>query len=169
MDKACSLHFAVDVMGSDESISPVIKGIELATKVFPNEIGGLVLVDEEATRKDHIHHGHSVFHSVYLEICLALQAIEMAEKLMHTPKNKKDSSMFRSIELRKENHVTGVVSCDNMGCLVAGGILKLGVMPGIDRPVLEIVIPASINHFVRIDVGANPTTSAKSLVHNVCS
>ncbi|MDR1890964.1 MAG: phosphate acyltransferase PlsX [Puniceicoccales bacterium] len=157
---------AVDVMGGDEGISSVIRGIELAIKLFPNEIGGLVLVGDEATIKEHILHRNSVFHSVDLEIYHASQAIDMAEKPMHALRNKKDSSMFRAIELLKENHVTGVLSCGNTGCLVAGGTLKLGVMPGIDRPALATVIPAPTNHFVLIDVGANPTTSAKSLVHN---
>jgi glycerol-3-phosphate acyltransferase PlsX len=40
------------------------------------------------------------------------------------------------------------------------------MIPGVARPALASVIPAPANHFILIDVGANPATSIKSFVHN---
>ncbi|MDR2603229.1 MAG: phosphate acyltransferase PlsX [Puniceicoccales bacterium] len=157
---------AVDVMGGDGGVSLMIKGVELAIRLFPDEIGKLVLVGDGTAIEEQISQCESVFRNRDLEICHASQSIGMAEKPMHALRNKKDSSMFRAIDLLKENKISGVLSCGNTGCLVVGGTLKVGVMPGIDRPALATVIPAPTNHFVLIDVGANPTTSAKSLVHN---
>ncbi|MDR2779273.1 MAG: phosphate acyltransferase PlsX [Puniceicoccales bacterium] len=157
---------AVDVMGGDGGIPLMIKGIEFAVKLFPSEIGELVLVGNEAAIQEQILRCKATFRHKDVKIYNASQAIDMAEKPMHALKNKKDSSMFRAVDLLREKQVAGILSCGNTGCLVAGGTLKLGVMPGIDRPALATVIPAPTNHFVLVDVGANPATSAKSLVHN---
>jgi glycerol-3-phosphate acyltransferase PlsX len=156
---------AVDVMGGDGGVSLVMGGVALAAKLFPAEIGKLVLVgdgneiEKHLSRCKHLSHGN-------VSICHASQAIDMSEKPMCALRYKKDSSMFRAIGLLKESNVSGVLSCGNTSCLVAGGTLKLRTMPGIDRPALATVIPAPVKHFVLIDVGANPSTSTRSFVHN---
>jgi glycerol-3-phosphate acyltransferase PlsX len=157
---------AIDVMGGDTGILAMIEGICLAVKLFPNGIGDLVLVGDKTEIERQLAPYRSVFQDRRVEICHASESIGMAEKPMHALRYKKDSSMFKAIDLLKENRVSGVLSCGNTGCLVAGGALKLRAMPGIDRPALATAIPALANHFVLIDVGANPSTSAKSFVHN---
>jgi glycerol-3-phosphate acyltransferase PlsX len=74
--------------------------------------------------------------------------------------------MFRAIELVRDGHADGMLSCGNTGCLMAGGTLRLRTMPGIDRPALCTMIPAPEHAFALIDVGANPSSTAKNLVHN---
>jgi glycerol-3-phosphate acyltransferase PlsX len=157
---------AVDVMGGDAGVSQVIKGIARALKLFPNEIGNLVLVGDEDEIARQISSIKFPSLGKCIEICHAPQTINMAEKPMSALRNKKDSSMLKAIGLLKDGKVAGILSCGNTGCLVAGGTLRLRTMPGIDRPALATVIPAPGNHFVLIDVGANPSTSTINFVHN---
>ncbi|MDR1413609.1 MAG: phosphate acyltransferase PlsX [Puniceicoccales bacterium] len=157
---------AVDVMGGDGGVSPVINGIVRALKLFPSEIGNLILVGDENEIAKQISSTRFPSSSRSIEVCHASQAIDMAEKPMSALRNKRDSSMLKAIELLKNGKVDGILSCGNTGCLVAGGTLKLRTMPGIDRPALASVIPAPGNHFVLVDVGANPSTSTINFVHN---
>ncbi|MDR1402021.1 MAG: phosphate acyltransferase PlsX [Puniceicoccales bacterium] len=164
--KSTGQAVAVDVMGGDGGISSVIKGIARALKLFPDEIGDLVLVGDEGEISKHVNGIKFRSNARNIEICHASQSIDMTEKPMSALRNKKDSSMLKAIGLLKDGIVSGLLSCGNTGCLVAGGTLRLRTMPGIDRPALASVIPAPGNHFVLIDVGANPSTSTINFVHN---
>ncbi|MDR1433166.1 MAG: phosphate acyltransferase PlsX [Puniceicoccales bacterium] len=160
------LVVAVDVMGSDGGASLVVRGVEYAVNKFPGEIGELVLVGDSVEIGTQISRCGRAFRKKSVEICHASQSIDMAEKPMSALRNKKDSSMFTAIGLLKNGEVSGILSCGNTGCLVAGGTLKLRTMPGIARPALASVIPVPGNHFVLVDVGANPSTTTANFVHN---
>jgi glycerol-3-phosphate acyltransferase PlsX len=144
----------------------MIRGIEQAIKSFPDEMGDLVLVGDEAVIGRQLEGRRFALCRKHIEICHASQSIAMTEKPMSALRNKKDSSMFRAIDLLRDGRVSGLLSCGNTGCLVAGGTLKLRTMAGIDRPALGSVIPTPGNQFVLIDVGANPSTSTVGFVHN---
>jgi glycerol-3-phosphate acyltransferase PlsX len=157
---------AIDVMGGDAGVPLMISGIKDSLRLFPDEIENLILVGDESEIAEQISLCKCDFSSRKVEICHASESINMAEKPMSALRNKKESSMFKAIDLLRDDRVSGVLSCGNTGCLVAGGTLKLRTMPGIDRPALATVIPAPNHHFVLIDVGANPATSTMSFVHN---
>ncbi|MDR3144340.1 MAG: phosphate acyltransferase PlsX [Puniceicoccales bacterium] len=156
---------AIDVMGGDGGVPRVMSGIALAVKLFPEEIGNLILVGDEREISGQLLRSKRLLEK-NIAICHASQAIDMSEKPMCALRYKKDSSMFKAIGLLKESRASGILSCGNTSCLVAGGTLKLRMMPGIDRPALATVIPAPTKHFVLIDVGANPSTSTRSFIHN---
>jgi glycerol-3-phosphate acyltransferase PlsX len=153
-------------MGGDAGVSLMIKGMECSLRLFPDEIGALILVGDEVEIGDRISSCSRILRDKVVEVCHASDSIEMTEKPMSALRNKKESSMFKAIGLLKEGKVDGILSCGNTACLVAGGTLKLRMMPGIDRPALATVIPAPSHRFVLVDVGANPSTSPISFVHN---
>ncbi|MDR1595897.1 MAG: phosphate acyltransferase PlsX [Puniceicoccales bacterium] len=156
---------AIDVMGGDGGAPLVMGGVARAVELFPREIGRLVLVGDKNEIARHLVHYARVARE-RIEICHASQSIDMGEKPMSALRGKKDSSMFRAVGLLADGKVAGVLSCGNTGCLVASGTFKLRTMAGIDRPALASVIPSPDNHFVLIDVGANPSTSPLSFVQN---
>ena len=96
----------------------------------------------------------------------ASEVIEMHDKPLQALKRKRDSSMVRAIELVKSGEAKVVVSCGNTGSLMAGGTLRLRTLEGIERPALAMVIPNKTEHFILIDVGANPSAKPEHLVHN---
>ena len=91
----------------------------------------------------------------------------MADKPLAALKAKKDSSMVRAIELVKGGGAAALVSCGNTGALMAGGnAARLRMIEGVERPALAAVIPREHGHFILIDAGANPESTAEQLVHN---
>ncbi|MDR1256078.1 MAG: phosphate acyltransferase PlsX [Puniceicoccales bacterium] len=157
---------AVDVMGADNGVSAFIRGVAYAIKNFSAELCKVVLVGREGEVRDAIARDKLGKFFEGVSIIHASQEIEMVDKPMSALRNKKDSSMFRAIELVKSGHADGMLSGGNTACLMAGGALKLRTMHGIDRPALCTMIPAPDHTFALIDVGANPSSTAKNLVHN---
>ena len=57
-----------------------------------------------------------------------------------------------------------VVSAGNTGAILAGGMLRIGRIPDIERPALAPVIPGAKKPFLLIDAGANVDCQPKYLV-----
>ena len=70
-------------------------------------------------------------------------------------RRKKDCSIVRAVDLVKSGKAEAMISPGNTGGIVAAATLKLGTLPGIERPGIATVIPAPENEFVLLDSGAN--------------
>lgn len=166
MNSSFDITIAVDVMGADNGIEIFISGIAQAIKKSLCTIDQLKLIGDKCRIKQVIAKQNLAKLFDGVEIIHTDQEIEMADKPVFALRNKKNSSMFKAIELIKNKQADGMLSCGNTGCLMAGGTLKLRTMPGIDRPALCTMIPAPDHTFALIDVGANPSSTAKNLVQN---
>jgi glycerol-3-phosphate acyltransferase PlsX len=68
---------------------------------------------------------------------------------------KKSATVIGMLQLR-EHQVDGFVSAGSTGAVLAGGMFRLGRIPGIERPALAPVLPNGINQgSLLIDCGAN--------------
>ena len=74
--------------------------------------------------------------------------------------------MYQAIELVREGEAGAVISCGNTGSLVFTSTLRLKKIPGVERVALATIIPSRDHHWVLIDAGAEPETSAARLVQN---
>lgn len=166
MENSSDITIAVDVMGADNGVAIFIAGVKHAIKHGACLAEQIKFVGDEQQIKDAIRKQKANKQLSAVEIVHADQEILMTDKPMYALKHKKDSSMFRAIELVKSGQADGMLSCGNTGCLMAGGTLKLRTMPGIDRPALCTMIPAPDHQFALVDVGANPSSTAANLVHN---
>ena len=71
-------------------------------------------------------------------------------------KNKTDSSMCVGFRMLKDNEGDALISAGNTGALMAGGLLKVGRIKGVDRPALCPVLPTLDGKGVLLlDAGAN--------------
>lgn len=154
---------AVDAMGSDLGVEEVVLGVALALEEGLD--GRIILVGNEEEVAPLLAR-HQLDRDDRVEVFHASQVIGMDEKPVQSLKQKKDSSLLKGIELVKEGRADAFVSCGNTGSLMAGATLRLRPLPGVDRPALGSVIPSKDHHFVLIDVGANPESDPRHLVHN---
>lgn len=69
-------------------------------------------------------------------------------------KRKKDSSLCKGFEMVRSGEAKGIVSSGNTGAIVAGGVLLLGRIQGIDRPGLGAMLPVLNRPTLLMDVGA---------------
>ena len=66
--------------------------------------------------------------------------------------------------MRKAVRTDAVVSAGSTGAVLACGMLRIGRIPGIERPALAPVIPGVKKPFLLIDAGANVDCQPKYLV-----
>ena len=70
-------------------------------------------------------------------------------------RQKKGSGIVMGMLAVKEGEADGFVSAGSTGAVLAGGMFRLGRIPGIERPALAPLLPNGKGHFLLIDCGAN--------------
>lgn len=89
-----------------------------------------------------------------ISIVNATETIGMGDNPAASIRGKKDSSLRVAMEMVKSREAIGCISAGNTGAIVAGGVLIVGRMRGIDRPGLAVPIPALECPSLLLDVGA---------------
>jgi len=142
---------ALDAMGGDHAPIETCAGAILACKTFPdleialvgdsNAIEPLVEnVPSEVRGRIHIVH--------------AAERITMDEPPAVAIRQKRHSSLRIAMQMVRSGEALGCVSAGSTGAIVAGGVLVVGRIPGIDRPGLGVPLPAVDRISMLIDVGA---------------
>jgi glycerol-3-phosphate acyltransferase PlsX len=72
-------------------------------------------------------------------------------------RRKKDSSLRVGFELVRDGEASALVSAGNSGAVMAGGLLVLGRLPGVERPAIATLFPAlrGGGRCLLLDSGAN--------------
>jgi phosphate acyltransferase len=78
-------------------------------------------------------------------------------------RNKRDSSMRKSIDLVKLGSAAACVSAGNTGALMATARYVLKTLAGIDRPAIATALPSLFGHTHMLDLGANVDVEAAHL------
>ena len=78
-------------------------------------------------------------------------------------REKKDASVLVAADLVRNGEADAVVTAGHTGAGMAAGILKLGRLPGVDRPGLAVQMVTDTGPLVLIDIGANPDSTAENL------
>lgn len=89
-----------------------------------------------------------------LHVVNAEESISMDESPAKAIRTKKKSSLRIAMEMVRHGEAAGCVSSGNTGAIVAGGVLVVGRIKGIDRPGLGVVLPTLNKPTFLIDAGA---------------
>ena len=145
------MKIALDAMGGDHAPAAVVEGAVLAAKEYKDIqiilVGIQDKIERELRKYRPLPEGISVVHSS--------EVIEMDEPAATSMRKKRDSSITRGVELMKDSGVDAFVSAGNTGAVVCAATLTLGLLPGIERPGIAIIIPTLTGAALMIDVGAN--------------
>jgi len=100
-----------------------------------------------------------------IEIVSATEAIAMDEEPLSAIRRKPKASINVAMNLVKNQKADGVVSAGHSGAAMAAALLRLGRLPGIDRPAIGAVFPTLIasKPVLILDVGANVDCRPKFL------
>lgn len=165
MSENLARTIAVDAMGGDRGPAAIVEGVRLAFQDPKNATLGIVLIGQKDVLEPLVAKAH-LDKDARLSILHASEVIGMDEKPIKSIKQKRDSSLVRAVDLVKDGTCRAAVSCGNTGSLMACGTIKLRMMAGVERPALASVWPSREQHFVMLDVGANPSTKPDHFVHN---
>lgn len=90
-----------------------------------------------------------------LELRHAPQVVAMDEHPTAAVRDKPNSSIGIGLEMVRSGQADAFVSAGNTGAIMAYATLRLGRLPGIERPALGIVFPTATGKSLLLDVGAN--------------
>lgn len=99
-----------------------------------------------------------------LQVLHAPDVVSMDDKPSSALRHKRQSSMWKALELVKTGQASACVSAGNTGALMVMGRHLLKTYPGVDRPAICKPVPSSRGHCYLLDLGANINCSAEHLV-----
>ncbi len=151
---------AVDAMGGDHGASAVCPGaIEACSKNASLEIaliGDKAIIEPYLEKADAAVRGRiSVVHTE--------EVVDPDESPTKAIRTKKHSSMRTAMEMVRSGEAQGCVSSGSTGAIVAGGVLVVGRLKGIERPGLGLLLPTKKPVFL-LDVGATVRCKPLNLV-----
>jgi len=152
------MRIGMDAMGGDHAPVETVKGAIEALKELD---ATMVLFGDEAAIKNEL--SKYTYDQARVEIVHTTQVVENEDKPVIAIRKKKDSSMVVGLEQVKKGEIDALISAGNTGALLAGGLLRVGRIRGVDRPALTTVFPTFKGMFVLADVGANAECKARNL------
>jgi glycerol-3-phosphate acyltransferase PlsX len=157
-DDGRGVTVAVDAMGGDHGASEVVPGALDYARANPRD--RLILVGDEGTIRGLA--GGELPQNV--EILHATEIVDMDD---HDPalalRTKRDSSILVATDLVKRGTADAVITAGHTGAAMAAAVLRLGRLPGVDRPALAVQLVTDAGHLVLLDIGANPDSSPENL------
>jgi glycerol-3-phosphate acyltransferase PlsX len=144
------MRIALDAVGGDHAPGEIVDGGVAAANEYGLEIalvGPVEVVTAELARRHPMASGVTVVG--------APEVITMAEHPASAVKQKPNSSIMVGMKLVKEGKADAFVSAGNTGAMMAGAILGLGRIKGVERPAIGAIIPTPAGVVHLLDAGAN--------------
>jgi glycerol-3-phosphate acyltransferase PlsX len=152
------IRLAVDAMGGDHGVSEVVPGSLDHASAHPED---RVLLVGDPARIEAAAPSRPLPSNV--EIVAASQVIEMDEHPALALREKKDASITVACDLVRSGRADAVLTAGHTGAAMAAAVLRIGRLPGVDRPALAVEMIRAGRPFVLLDIGANPDSSPENL------
>ncbi len=144
-------RIAIDAMGGDYAPAEIVAGAVRARE----ELGVEVLLVGDQQQIEDVLKKHT--HAPQLEIVPSEGVVEMDEEPLVGLRRKPKASINVAMNLVKQKRADAVVSAGHSGAAMAAALLRLGRLPGIERPAIGAVFPTmeASKSVLILDVGAN--------------
>ncbi|MBT0821550.1 phosphate acyltransferase PlsX [Campylobacter lari] len=146
---------AIDAMGGDFGEKPIIEGVIQALKEREFKA---ILVGDPQKLKTLIPQELNT----YIEYEEAFDVFAMEENSTDALK-RKDSTIYKAIELVKNQKAKAVVSAGHSGATMSLATLRLGRLANIARPAIATLMPNIHSRTLVLDVGANVDCKSEHL------
>ena len=152
------MKIAVDAMGGDHGLVPIVEGAWEAVKESDLEV---ILVGDEPQIKEQL--GRLGCSDSRVSVHHAPQVVGMHETPASVARKKRDSSVWVATELVKQGSAGAVVSAGNTGASMVAAFFVFGVIKGVERPAIAATLPTLRGTAVMLDVGANVDCTARHI------
>ena len=150
------ITIALDAMGGDNAPGEICAGALEACKQF-DDIEIVLTGDTKRIKSCGCSHPR-------IHIEQADEVIDPDEHPANAIRKKKHSSLRVAMEMVRRGDAQGCVSAGSTGAIVAGGVLVVGRIEGIDRPALGVPIPSMGKVSFTLDVGATVRCKPENLL-----
>ena len=141
------IKIAIDAMGGDHGPEPIIEGVIQALeteKFLPILVGDTEEILSLLPQ----------YYEDKVEIVEASDIISMSDQATNALK-RKDSSIYKAVELVREKEASAVVSAGHSGATMTLATLRIGRLPHISKPALATLMPSVTDtKTLVLDVGA---------------
>lgn len=155
------MRIALDAMGSDRAPAIEVEGVVGALQSLEGDFQIVLVGDRDRVEAELRRFPELPRERV--EVVHATQRIEMGESPAQAIRRKPDSSIVVGLTLHKQGEVDAFISAGSTGAVMAGSLVILRPLPGVDRPAIGTVLPTGRGHFLLLDAGANVDTRAQHL------
>jgi glycerol-3-phosphate acyltransferase PlsX len=152
------MRIAIDAMGGDHAPKSAVEGAVQAVKEYDVEVCLVGIKDEI-----HKHLSEEDKSNNKISIIETTEVIGNDDVPVTAIKQKKDSSMVVGLKQVKDGSCDAFLSAGSTGAFLAGSLLKVGRIKGIDRPALSPLIPTATGMCMIVDAGANIDCKPKNL------
>lgn len=156
-DAAQGIRLAVDAMGGDHGPAEVVPGALDHAAAHPED--HLLLVGDPARIG-----AVAASLPANVEVVPASEVIEMHEHPALALREKRDASITVACDLVRNGRADAIVTAGHTGAAMAAAILRIGRLPGVDRPALAVQMVRAGRPFVLLDIGANPDSTPENLL-----
>ncbi len=155
-DDGRGVTIAIDAMGGDHGPSEIVPGALDHARAHPED--RVLLVGDAATLA-------AIAGTLPANVAIvhASEVVGMDEHPAMALREKKDSTILVAIDLVKHGNADAVVTAGHTGAGMAAAVLRLGRLPGVDRPALAVQLITDGGTLVLLDIGANPDSSPENL------
>ncbi len=150
------IKIAIDAMGGDFGAEPIVKGV---CEALRERDFHAILVGDEAVVK-------SFVPSELLSRVSFVQSSDVfgMDELATDVLKRKESTIFKVVELVRNNEAIAAVSAGHSGATMSLATLRIGRLRGVSRPPLATLIPTCTGKKTLVlDVGANTDCTADYL------
>ncbi len=151
-----NIVIALDAMGGDNAPGEICAGALRACEKY-DDIEIVLTGDSEKIKACGVNNPR-------IHIEHASEIIDPDEHPANAIRKKKNSSLRVAMEMVRHGDAQGCVSAGSTGAIVAGGVLVVGRLPGVDRPALGVPIPSVEKVSLMLDVGATVRCTPKNLL-----
>jgi glycerol-3-phosphate acyltransferase PlsX len=153
------MKISVDAMGGDHAPREVVRGAVHAWR----ELGlSISLVGQEEKVREELRLAGAADSPI--EVVHASEVVGMSDVPGQAILRKRDSSIHVGLSLVEKGEAASFVSAGNSGAVMAGGLMILKRLPGVDRPAIAATIPTPTGPVLLIDAGANVDCKTGHLV-----
>jgi phosphate acyltransferase len=156
------MRIALDAMGTDRAPAVEVAGAVGALGELEDDFQLVLVGDREAIEAEL--RNHPDVPRERFEIVHAPERIAMGESPTQAIRRKPNSSIAVGLGLQKRAEVDAFISAGSTGAVMAGSLLFLRPLPGVDRPAIGTEIPTVAGHTLIVDAGANVDTRPQNLV-----
>lgn len=142
------MKIVLDAMGGDNAPLSTVKGAVRFAQETKSEI---ILVGDKTRIMDILGEKYPT----NISIVHTTQEIYMEDIPTKAIREKKDSSMVKSLTMVKNGEADVIVSAGNTGALLTGATLIIGRIKGINRPAVSAMLPYKNKQYMLLDAGAN--------------